>query len=225
MTGMLGGALPFGEGALVHVAAASAEALLAGAPATIGLFQRGELGDVWLVDDGPAGKIEVSEPGWLGAMAEWWKTQGVVLQRGTPTSAPLLVVGGAELLERPAIVTRVRDVDTNAVVAIGGLGAEAGRGQDVAAARARLVEIAANGGLLHAEPVLRFGAVGRAFVELVEEVSHRVGPDGQSLVADTIRAALFGRHGAVPVNLAAREAPPTLDLSTLFVFFVASAEL
>lgn len=230
-TGILGGALPFAADAQVTVLGASVEGLLAGAPAQIGLHKQGRLGDLWVHEPGAEpGKVSRQERSWTGAMADWWASEGVVLQRwdGNPEGleAPLMITGGADLLEGPPpLLSALNAVDPDAVVAIAGLGAEAGRGRNPERARQQLVDIAAGGGLLHAEAVMRYGPAGRGFVELIEHLNHRSGPDGQSLVGDTIRAALFGRYGEVPVNLASREQPPEIDLSTLFVHFVALHEL
>ena len=54
---------------------------------------------------------------------------------------------------------------------------------------------------------------------------HLAGPTGQCPRADSIRAALFGRHGAVPVNLGTRERPPRLSLATTTVFWLQPEEL
>jgi len=229
-TGILTSRLPFAEDAQVSVVAGSEAALLAGAPAALGLLRSGRLGALRLRGEG-APVVDPKEASWAGAMAEWWRAEGVTIERwdgaAETLEAPVLLVGGAELLEKPTIGLRaaVATADPEAVMAVGALGAEAARGVDPSRARGRLVELAARGALIGAEPVLRYEPAGRAYVELVENVNHRAGPDGQSVVGDTLRAALFGRHGAVPVNLSTRERPPALDLTTLLVFYVSLAEL
>ncbi len=225
--GILGGRLPFEDGASVHVLGASPGELLAGAPVAIALHLRRQLGALEVWADGPPGPIDPAEAGPCGAMAEWWAQEEVTLARASgELTAPLLVLGGPERL-RPddPLVARAVAADPDATIAIAGLGAEAARGEDPRDARRRLVALAAHGGLLHAEPVLRFGAAGRAFVELIENVHHRLGPDGQLTAGDAVRAALFGREGRVPVNLATREVAPDLDLTTHLVFFVAAREI
>lgn len=89
----------------------------------------------------------------------------------------------------------------------------------------RLAFLVANGGVLGVETVPRFGSTGRHFVELVEHVHHAAGPSDQSTSADVLRAALFGRLGLIPVNLATRQAPVEVAPWRTLVWFLDPAEL
>lgn len=147
-------------------------------------------------------------------MAEWWASQPVPVSItkfdtvegfdqvhvASPTFGPRLP---AEVASHP-----------RASIALVGTGA---RADTLDATHAAYVEKAAYGELLDVAAIPRFGRVGRALIELIEHVHHAVGPAQQSRVADSLRAALFGRYGRVPVNLECRDDPPALGPWTLLV--------
>jgi len=185
------------------------EALMASTPLALALEAAGH--DVRLGCDAAAGP---GEPEWAAYVNEWYAEQARetrVVEDHTGFDLTF-ACGGASVLD--AIP---RDAHFVAVTA---LGAEAAFGVDPALAEARIAAIAAHGGLLHVEAIARFELAGRHFVELVEHVHHRAGPEHQSVLTDSLRAALFGRAGDVPVSLATRERPPRLSPATTLVWFL-----
>lgn len=205
------------------VVACSAEELLAAAPLALGLEAL----------DGVAPTLAYvadEDHPWAASIAAWYAAQA----RAVP-------VGRWSAFETDAFETRLVENETfdrvvfvgtafpgalpeidGALFALVGAGVHA---ETLDATRARLMELAAVGAIRSVELLARFGPPGREFIELVEEVHHDSGPDGQSRVADTLRAALFGRSGRVPVNLASRADPPALDPLTLLAFFVDASEV
>ena len=203
------------------------ESLMAAAPIALGLEAAGH-----------AVTIGAEPSNWADATAEWYREQArpvnVVSWDGSASSLAAhpreltLAVAGASIL-RPTGAVRaqlevVRAGGRAAGIALG-LGAEAALGADPADARARLAELGAIGAVLDTQAVLRFSTAGRHFVELVEHVHHRVGPEAQSVIADSLRAALFGRHGSVAVSLATRERPVALDPLTTIAWLLDLEEL
>jgi hypothetical protein len=139
-----------------------------------------------------------------------------------------LAFGGAAFLLAPSDGDRARlevAARRGGRVELVGLGAEAAGGHDPERAEARLQAIAARGGLLDVLPVRRFAPSGRLFVELVEVLHQASGPAAQNVLADVVRAALFGRCGRVPVSLSTRTAPPRIGASTALVVSLAASEV
>lgn len=136
--------------------------------------------------------------------------------------------GGAAALLAPSAGERARieaAAHVGGSVELVGLGAEAAGGHDPDRAEARLQAIAALGGLREVLAVRRFAGSGRLFVELVEVLQQASGPDAQNVLADTLRAALFGRSGRVPVSLRTRTHPPRIGPSTALVFSLSARDV
>jgi len=183
------------------------EGMMASTPLALALEAAGH--DVRLGAEGPSD--------WATYVNEWYAEQArdtrvVETAEGFELT---IACGGADAL----------DAETEAdLIAVTALGAEAAFGVDPGRAEARIAEIASMGGLLHVEAIARFEVPGRHFIELVEHVHHRAGPENQSVLADSLRAALFGRVGDVPVSLATRERPPRLSPRTTLIWFLDPAE-
>lgn len=155
---------------------------------------------------------------WAAPLAGWWAAQAhpVDVRPFTGAAGFDRVYAVASALER-AVPAEVR-AHPDAWFALVGAGAWA---DELEATRRGLVARAADGALREVALIPRYERVGRALIELIEEVHHAVGPTQQSRVADALRAALFGRAGRVPVSLATRDEPPCLDPLTLMVAFLA----
>jgi hypothetical protein len=123
-----------------------------------------------------------------------------------------IAIGGARLL----------DVDARAAarIALVGLGAEAAEGLDPARTSARLATLLASGALVDRTTLFPLDPLCRTWIELVEDVHHAVGPAAQRPIVDAIRAALFGRCGAIAVNLAARTSPAHVTLETATIVWI-----
>jgi hypothetical protein len=215
------------------------EGLMAAAVVALGLEVAGHGVTLAVADPNAPGlsSVDPEASDWAASVAQWfaeqgrpvevvrWDGRGASLESLTPGAA--IAAGGAGLLAPTGAVRERLEAlrDRAELAAVLGLGAEAARGADPDEAQARLTSLAAVGALHGVEAIRRFGTVGRHFVELVEHVHHRAGPTGQSVVADTIRAALFGRHGEAPVSLATRERPPRLGIGATLVFYLDLAEL
>ena len=155
---------------------------------------------------------------WAAPLAAWWSTQAHPVEVRPFESAAGFdrVYAVASALER-AVPAELR-AHPDPWFALVGAGAWAA---ELDATRAALMARAADGALREVVAIPRYARVGRALIELIEEVHHAVGPTRQSRVADALRAALFGRAGRVPVSLATRDDPPCLDPLTLLVAFLA----
>lgn len=153
---------------------------------------------------------------WAAPMASWFaaQTHPVEVRPFTGLDGFDRVYAVATHLRAP--VPPAIAAHPAATRALVGAGADAG---ELDATRAALMDLAAAGALREVVLIPRYERVGRALIELIEELHHAVGPERQSRVADTLRAALFGRHGRVPVSLVTREDPPCLDPLTLLVCF------
>lgn len=184
----------------------SAEELLGAA--VVALTLEGQVEEVVLAHVGDGAP-------WAAPMASWWAGQAHPVAVGRYTSPDaferVIAVGSALDRELPDAIAR----HAGATFALVGAGAFA---EELEPTRRALMDAAAAGRLREVTLVERYGRVGRALIELIEEVHHAVGPDRQSRVADSLRAALFGRQGRVPVSLGTREDPPCLDPMTLMVF-------
>jgi hypothetical protein len=227
-----------GDASEVLVAAVEgAEGLMAAAVVALGLEAAGRRVTLAVADDDVPGLATVrpEDDGWAASVAQWYGEQARPVRvvrwdgraRSLPADTPALAAGGAALLS-PAGDVRARLEALRsraALAAVLGLGAEVAQGMAPDEGPARLTGLAAVGALRGVEAIERFGTVGRHFVELVEHVHHRAGPTAQSVLADTVRAALFGRHGAVPVSLATRQTPPRLGVMSTLVFYLELDEL
>ncbi|MGF1465080.1 MAG: hypothetical protein ACFCGT_03005 [Sandaracinaceae bacterium] len=164
----------------------------------------------------------------------------VSVEAGTPGSAPLtvLALGGARRLvgaeprvghgaepDAPKGIAPRPPPARRRVVALVAAGAEAAFDVAQDAVDAALARLVGHGGLLGVDALRRFDRLARTFLELSEEVSHAVGPEAQNLVADTLRAALFGRSGRVPVNLACRDRPPRIGPLTTLILWLDPVEV
>lgn len=196
------------SGGRVLVVGLSAEELIGAA--VVGLALEGRADAVALAHLGDGAPF-------AAPMAAWWAAQAHPVEvrpfEGTEGFDRVVAVGSALDRAVPEAIASHR----GASFALVGAGAFA---HELEPTRRALMDAAAAGRLREAALIPRYERVGRALIELVEEVHHAVGPDRQSRVADTLRAALFGRQGRVPVSLATREDPPCLDPLTLMVFFL-----
>ncbi len=171
----------------------------------------------------------IGEGPWTAPVRSWYEAQARAvnvlcfdeIEAEVPTFDQIVVVGTSLSSSCVGAIPDAVRAHADATFALVAAGVDA---DGLDPLRARLLELGGLGAL-SVEHIDRFGRVGREFVELVEHVHHVRGPTGQSRVADTLRAALFGRSGRVPVNLASREDPPALDPLTTMVFYVAVAEL
>jgi len=192
----------------VLVVGASAEELFGAAVIGLALEQIASEVVVAHLDDGGA---------WAAPVADWWAAQThpvrVARYDGVDGFDRVYAVATAFGRSFPEAVEAHR----GARAVIVGAGAWA---EELEPTRRELVERAAGGELVEATPIPRYGRVGRALIELIEEAHHAVGPMGQSRVADTLRAALFGRVGPTPVSLTTRDDPPHLDPITLIAWFL-----
>ncbi|HJL14698.1 MAG TPA: hypothetical protein RMH99_03520 [Sandaracinaceae bacterium LLY-WYZ-13_1] len=222
---------------VVVVGVEGPEGLFAAAPVALGLEARGRRVTLAVADAEADGWTLVDPAGrdWAASVAAWygeqdrpvrvmrWDGRAPVARDG----ALALAVGGAGLLSPTGPVRERLEVLRRgpAVAAAVGLGAEAAQGIEPDEAWSRLTALASVGGLIGVESIARFDTAGRHFVELVEHVHHAAGPMAQSVMADTLRASLFGRHGRAPVSLTTRERPPRLGLGALLVLYVEPDEL
>lgn len=217
-------------GVVAVLAVGGPEAVMAATPVVLTAEARGHEVILVVSEEAPEG------PGWSASIAAWFTEQArpVRLVRWTgalPDASAYVLSGGAEVLSPEGAVRAAlsaldrRGPDTRAFAAVAGLGAEAAFGVDPAETDARLSRLVAHGGVLGVEAIGRYGTVGRHFVELVEHVHHLAGPTRQSVTADSLRAALFGRSGSVAVSLATRERPPRLSPTTTLLWFLALDEL
>jgi len=194
----------------VLVVGASADELFGAA--VIGLALEGIASEVVVAHLGDGGA-------WAPPVAAWWAEQ----------THPVAVIPftGVEGFDRVYAVATAFGRDLPEEIAehpgartvIVGAGAWA---HELEPTRRAIVERAAGGELVEAAPIPRYGRVGRALIELIEEAHHAVGPTGQSRVADALRAALFGRVGPTAVSLTTRDDPPHLDPVTLIAWFFES---
>lgn len=137
--------------------------------------------------------------------------------------APILIGAGAALdLASALLGSQPRPP---ARIALVGLGAEVCAGVDPEHTAARLAACAAEGALIARTVLHPRGTLARAWLELVEDVHHAIGPARQLPIVDAIRAALFGKHGRVAVDLAARERPALVTPETASIVWLDPARM
>ena len=198
------------------IASEGSEGVLPAAVVALALEAAGHAPSILVRQDAP-GTTPIAPGGgsWAAALAEWYAEQErdvpILSWDGEdPIDADIRIAAGTgALLHRPP------PAHCTAVAVIGPAPED----------EASLSTLVAHGGVLAVELVARFGSVGRHFVEMVEHVHHRVGPTAQSTAADALRAALFGRHGQVPVNLATRESPVSIGPASTLVWWIDPEEL
>ncbi|UJR78484.1 hypothetical protein [Sandaracinus amylolyticus] len=179
-------------------------ALLAGATIVLALHERGVSIELATACEDPLAaplSRALAARGLPGAIARVETLEGAI------------AIGGARLLDDPRAPSAAR-------LALVGLGAEACEGIDPARAHARLAALLAEGALVDRTPLFPLDPLCRAWLELVEDVHHALGPAAQRPLVDAIRAALFGRWGSVAVNLAARERPAQVSLETATIVWI-----
>lgn len=188
-------------------------ALLAGTTILLALRERGR--DVALASacDDPLAPALAAALAARGLASE-------IAAAGDPSDleAPI-ALGSGGLLEDRALSARLA-ARPHARIALVGLGAEACEGVDPARVGAALAAHLAHGALVDRTPLFPLDPVCRAWLEIVEDVHHAVGPAAQRPIVDAVRAALFGRHGEVVVNLAARERPARVSLETASIVWL-----
>ncbi|MDQ3038058.1 MAG: hypothetical protein M3Y87_37040 [Myxococcota bacterium] len=114
---------------------------------------------------------------------------------------------------------------SGARIALVGLGAEVCVGIEAERTAARLAACLAEGSLIDRTLLQPRGTIARAWIELVEDVHHEIGPARQLPIVDAIRAALFGKHGRVAVDLAARDCPALVTLDTASILWLDPARM
>lgn len=188
-------------------------ALLAGATILLALRERGR--DVALAtccEDplGPALAAALAARGLGGEIA--------TVADPSALEAPI-ALGSGKLLDDHPLLERFAE-RADARVALVGLGAEACDGIDPARVGAALATHLAHGALVDRTPLFPLDPICRGWLEIVEDVHHAVGPAAQRPIVDAVRAALFGRHGEVVVNLAARGRPAWVTLETASIVWL-----
>lgn len=192
-------------------------ALLAGATILFALEERGVHATLAIHGDDP-----LAAPLSRALRARSLPFEIAVAERLAELEAPILIGGGGALERARALL---EGASAHARIALVGLGAEACAGIDPAHTSALLAACLADGSLLDRTLLRPHDAVSRAWIELVEDVHHEVGPARQLPIVDAIRAALFGRHGRVAVDLAARERPAHVSLDTASIFWLDPARM
>lgn len=134
--------------------------------------------------------------------------------------APIVIGSGGAL----DVIGTLRAPE-HARLALVGLGAEVCAGIAPEHTAARLATCLADGSLIARTLLRPHDTVARAWIELVEDVHHEIGPARQLPIVDAIRAALFGRHGLVAVDLAARERPALVTLETASILWIDPARM
>lgn len=187
----------------------------------------------------PGNGGDLSAQIWEQALAGWFRQQrSPVPLRLVESAAALdaalagfdllvLASGGGRVVTgaRPRPFAQASESPVERVLAVTALGAEIAVGASQREVERRIANLVAAGALWGAEPIPRFSTVGRDFVELVEAMHHAAGPAHQSLVADTLRAALFGRSGPTPVNLSTRDQLPHLTAATSMIWWFDADEV
>lgn len=193
-------------------------ALLAGTTIVLALHERGR--DVALATtcDDPL------EAALAAALEARGLARGIERIANVSALAAPIALGSGRLLEERATIEQLASCP-HARLALVGLGAEACEGIDPARARAALATHLAHGALIDRTPLFPLEPVCRGWLEIVEDVHHAVGPAAQRPIVDAVRAALFGRHGDVVVDLAARERPAHVSLDTASIVWLDPARM
>ena len=183
-------------------------ALLAGVPILLALHERGIAARMSVLGEDPLAE----------ALSKTLAARALpsVIERAPDPSTSSILIGDGALLDHPVL----GELGPRALVAIVGLGAEACAGHDPARAPRALLACLAEGSLVHRSMLHPFDPIVRAWLEIVEDVHHAVGPALQRPIVDAVRAALMGRHGAVAVDLAARDRPAIVGLETATISWV-----
>jgi len=182
-------------------------ALLAGVPILLALHERGIAGRMSVLGEDPLA------PALSRTLAA--RALPSAIERATDPSGSILIGDGA-LLDHPVVA----GLGPRALLAIVGLGAEACAGHDPERAPRVLLGCLADGSLVHRAMLHPFDPIVRAWLEIVEDVHHAVGPALQRPIVDAVRAALMGRCGRIAVDLAARERPAIVGLETATISWV-----
>lgn len=188
-------------------------ALLAGATIVLALHERGRDVALATLSDDP-----LAAP--LAAALEARGLPSAIVQcPDVSTLEAPVALGSGRVLEETSLLEALA-ARSHARVALVGLGSEACQGIDPASVRRALAAHLAGGALIDRTPLFPLDPLCRSWLELVEDVHHAVGPAAQRPIADAVRAALFGRHGEVVVDLAARERPAHVSLDTASIIWL-----
>lgn len=136
----------------------------------------------------------------------------------------VIALGSGAMLEDAALVSALAARETS-LLALLGLGSEPCAGHDPDRSARRVMACLADGSLLDRTLLHPFDPAVRTWLEIVEDVHHAVGPGEQQPIVDVIRAALFGRHGPIAVDLAARERKALVTMESASIVWLRPARM